>query len=310
MDADIYNRPYMVTVATKLDVPIKLVFEGPTRASMLGLGDIVLPGIFIALCLRFDHYLFYYQQRKLVPVDLETEETSSPEGSPSSSSSSGQATTAATTTNTTTTTTVTTQYIVIKPDYVSPQGQWGDRFWSTSLLRMLSPSATPALRASAFPKTYFHAALGGYLLAMLTTLAMLLAFNTAQPALLYLVPGVVAAAWLTGAARRELRLMWAYTEDGSLDTEEVVVEVEVDGSGAVVRTTSRNKNEKKDAGKKGEEDKGKEGNAEGSEEVKEKEKEKEEKEKEKKDKDAKSKTPKAVIHFAIYPPSPLPGHSD
>ena len=39
----------MVTVATSLDVPIKLVFPGPVRSSILGLGDIVIPGIVIAL---------------------------------------------------------------------------------------------------------------------------------------------------------------------------------------------------------------------------------------------------------------------
>ena len=49
----------MVTVAKKLDIPIKLLFpyinnEGVEKFSMLGLGDIVIPGIFVALCLKFD----------------------------------------------------------------------------------------------------------------------------------------------------------------------------------------------------------------------------------------------------------------
>lgn len=49
----------MVTVAKSFDVPIKLMFpynwdESPPKFSMLGLGDIVIPGIFVALCLKYD----------------------------------------------------------------------------------------------------------------------------------------------------------------------------------------------------------------------------------------------------------------
>ena len=48
----------MVTVAKKIDAPIKLLFpywlDGEMKFSMLGLGDIVIPGIFIALCVRYD----------------------------------------------------------------------------------------------------------------------------------------------------------------------------------------------------------------------------------------------------------------
>ncbi|KAI0886252.1 signal peptide peptidase-domain-containing protein [Annulohypoxylon maeteangense] len=205
----VFFTPYMVTVATQLDVPIKIVFDGgPGKASMLGLGDIVLPGIFVGLCLRFDHYMYYHRQRKLVPVELETKDESS-----------GQLVT-----NTQ------TQRMVIKPDYVNPQGQWGDRFWSTRLGNIFSPDSTPALKASSFPKPYFHAAIIGYLLAMIVTLAMLIVYRHAQPALLYLVPGVVFAVWLTGAVRREIREMWAYTEDGQLDTADTIVEVDGDGN--------------------------------------------------------------------------------
>jgi len=49
----------MVTVAKSFDAPIKLLFPKQLFAenlefSMLGLGDIVIPGVFIALLLRFD----------------------------------------------------------------------------------------------------------------------------------------------------------------------------------------------------------------------------------------------------------------
>lgn len=52
----------MVKVATSLDVPIKLLWpKSLSLASergytMLGLGDIVIPGTFIALALRYDHH--------------------------------------------------------------------------------------------------------------------------------------------------------------------------------------------------------------------------------------------------------------
>ena len=48
----------MVTVATSLDAPIKLLTpKSPTAFAMLGLGDVVVPGLFLALLLRFDQYL-------------------------------------------------------------------------------------------------------------------------------------------------------------------------------------------------------------------------------------------------------------
>jgi len=52
----------MVTVAKSFDAPIKLLFPkdifatGEYSFSMLGLGDIVIPGIFIALLLRYDAF--------------------------------------------------------------------------------------------------------------------------------------------------------------------------------------------------------------------------------------------------------------
>jgi minor histocompatibility antigen H13 len=215
----------MVTVATKLDIPIKLVFQGPTRSSMLGLGDIVVPGMFIALCLRFDNFMYYYRQRKFVPVQLKTDEKSSGE----------------------ILTTTDTQRMVVKPKYVNPQGQWGNHFWTSRFSKMLSPDATPALKASAFPKPYFTAAMIGYLLAMMATLAMLLVFNHAQPALLYLVPGVVSAVWLVGTVRGELHEMWIYTEDGSLDNEDVIVTV--DANGNVVENIEDEKEREKEKAK-------------------------------------------------------------
>lgn len=42
----------------------------------------------------------------------------------------------------------------------------------------------------------------------------MLKYNHGQPALLYLVPGILLSLWGTGLVRGQLKLMWEYTEDG------------------------------------------------------------------------------------------------
>jgi len=76
----VFATDVMVTVAKKFDAPVKLMFprnflapsEDPWQYSMLGLGDIVIPGFFIALLLRFDHKLFardrHEQQQQQEPT--------------------------------------------------------------------------------------------------------------------------------------------------------------------------------------------------------------------------------------------------
>ncbi|XP_040574022.1 minor histocompatibility antigen H13 [Lepeophtheirus salmonis] len=62
----VFGTNVMVTVATNFEAPIKLVFPqdlmekgvfGASNMAMLGLGDIVIPGIFVALLLRYDRSL-------------------------------------------------------------------------------------------------------------------------------------------------------------------------------------------------------------------------------------------------------------
>ena len=55
----VFGTDVMLTVAKSIDAPIKLLFptdwsEEPPKFSLLGLGDIVIPGIFMAMCLRYD----------------------------------------------------------------------------------------------------------------------------------------------------------------------------------------------------------------------------------------------------------------
>lgn len=65
----VFGTPVMVTVAKNLDGPIKLMFPknlesitngvSPTDFNMIGLGDIVIPGVFVALMLRYDMSNFF-----------------------------------------------------------------------------------------------------------------------------------------------------------------------------------------------------------------------------------------------------------
>jgi minor histocompatibility antigen H13 len=175
----VFYTPLMLTVATSLDVPIKLVFPGPKRGSMLGLGDVVIPGIMMALALRFDLYL-HYLSKQTKPASGDSSST-------------------------------------IKATYVEAFGKWGDRFWTSGAKNAVEKTVADGSR---FPKVYFKASLVGYTLGMLASLIVLHVFKHAQPALLYLVPGVLVSLWGTALVRRELGLMWGYTEEGSLDDNE------------------------------------------------------------------------------------------
>ncbi|CDO69363.1 hypothetical protein BN946_scf184961.g5 [Trametes cinnabarina] len=58
----VFGTEVMVKVATSLDVPIKLLwpksltFSTERGFTMLGLGDVVIPGMFIAIALRYDYH--------------------------------------------------------------------------------------------------------------------------------------------------------------------------------------------------------------------------------------------------------------
>jgi len=62
----VFGTEVMVSVAKNFDAPVKVVFPRiffglpageKYQFAMLGLGDIVIPGVFLALCLRFDQHL-------------------------------------------------------------------------------------------------------------------------------------------------------------------------------------------------------------------------------------------------------------
>ncbi|TAQ85548.1 hypothetical protein B7494_g6127 [Chlorociboria aeruginascens] len=180
----VFYTPLMITVATSLDVPIKLVFPGPGHDSMLGLGDVVLPGIVMALALRFDLHLYYLKKQRYL-----TEASS-----PGSSSAEPQ---------------------LIKAPYKEATGNWGELFWTRRFRGTSNENPTVADNAR-FPKVYFTASIIGYVIGMLATLIALSIYKHGQPALLYLVPGVLISLWGTALIRGEVNEMWRYTEDGGI----------------------------------------------------------------------------------------------
>lgn len=134
----VFGSNVMVSVAKGVDAPIKLMFArslggcGTLQHSMLGLGDIVVPGIFIAFLAKFD----------AVKIDEK--------------------------------------------------------------------------KATSF--VYLNTCMFSYVLSLITTVAIMLFFNAAQPALLYIVPYVLIASALVAVARGEFQELWNYTiseEDAS-----------------------------------------------------------------------------------------------
>lgn len=202
----VFFTPLMVTVAKSLDIPAKLLFPRPAgpkddpgkqALAMLGLGDIVLPGIIIGLALRFDLYIFYLRKQSHRDKIELLEQPSSPETQSKIAKEEDHPSAKRG-----------IQTELVKAEYVTATGGWGDRFWTT---REANGEESMQVGGT-FPKTYFHASMVGYVLAMITTLAVMEIFGHAQPALLYLVPGVLGCLWGTAFFKGDIRLMWNYTE--------------------------------------------------------------------------------------------------
>jgi len=194
----VFFTPLMVTVATKLDIPAKLLFPRPARPdedpakqamSMLGLGDLVLPGMMIGFALRFDMYLFYLRKQttkvKSQQAGRQTRQTIGIKNKGAGDIGSN----------------------TVKAKWQPATGKWGERFWTPK--NSESPTTT---QGGVFSKTYFKATMIGYVVGMLCTLAIMQTYGHAQPALLYLVPGVLGALWGTAFLQGDVKTLWDFTE--------------------------------------------------------------------------------------------------
>lgn len=192
----VFFTPLMVTVATQLDIPAKLVFPRPRRPTedptkqalfMLGLGDIILPGMMIGFALRFDLYLFYLRKQTLRTIG-HSKSTEDAATDPASKEAVGSE--------------------VTKATWHPARGGWGERFWTSKNDILRSKQFQGVL----FPKTYFHASVIGYVVSLLCTLGVMHIYGQAQPALLYLVPGVLGSLWGTALVKGDIKALWAFDE--------------------------------------------------------------------------------------------------
>merc|ERR1711957_292222 len=148
----VFGTDVMVTVAKSIDGPIKILFPkslipDPTtlkiELGLLGLGDIVIPGFFLALLLRFD------ADNAKVPYFPDT-------------------------------------------DIHQP-----------------------------FPKPYFHTTLFGYFVGMAVTMFVMIYFEAAQPALLYLVPACLISSMGVAFYKGEVKALFEYSEEQDEEEEEI-----------------------------------------------------------------------------------------
>ena len=66
-------------------------------------------------------------------------------------------------------------------------------------------------------KTYFYYGMVGYVLGLATTILVMNIFNAAQPALLYIVPGVLGAVGVRSLLYKETTELLAYDEGASTE---------------------------------------------------------------------------------------------
>eukprot|EP00483_Globobulimina_turgida_P006178 UN06188 len=134
----------MVTVAKNLKAPIKLIFPRPSisdKPNMLGLGDIVLPGIYIALLLLYD------VQQTFKKIDFKN---------------------------------------------ITQKGL----------------AQLPELNMNTF-----YLSLICYLGSLAACLVFMWVFESPQPALLYIVPGVIIPILLVATIRGDINTLWTYDEE-------------------------------------------------------------------------------------------------
>lgn len=171
----VFGTDVMLTVAKSIDAPIKLLFPKdwsttPPEFSLLGLGDIVLPGVFIAMCLRYD---------------------------------------------------------ILRSINVTHMTTLCDAGKAEEVLELMKKAVKTANR------TYFYGALVGYVVAIITTVAVMIIFDHGQPALLYLVPGVLSSVLYNAYRLGELTSIWDFNEEKIMqvkkDDDAVVIEDESDG---------------------------------------------------------------------------------
>jgi minor histocompatibility antigen H13 len=68
-------------------------------------------------------------------------------------------------------------------------------------------------------KTYFYSAMVGYMLGLIVTLIVMYSFKAAQPALLYIVPGIAGAVFAQAMYRGEVYKLWNFSDEEATATD-------------------------------------------------------------------------------------------
>lgn len=191
----VFGTEVMVSVAKNVKGPLLLQFprtfanaalEIKGEFSMLGLGDIVIPGLFIALLYRLD-------TSKYIDVLLVKQNTESVSDLSASSSTGGSSTGDVATTDSGGGVTADKVVAITKPAFVA---------------------TIETIHEQKYPATYFHAALIAYGIGLLMTVGVMFYFGAAQPALLYLVPCALCASSGVAVFNGEfMTVYWNYTEE-------------------------------------------------------------------------------------------------
>jgi minor histocompatibility antigen H13 len=184
----VYATPMMLEVATKVDAPIKLLFPtgyvdawGRPGFSLLGLGDIVLPGFLLAILLRVDALRHLRGGGKLLPP---------PAPAPAAE---GEADAAA----------KTPAAAAVTANAPAPH-QHEDA--ADEVAKAASLVHTP------FAKPLFVATWAAYAAGLVATITVMHVFNHGQPALVYLVPATLLASAGAALARGEFWALWGYDD--------------------------------------------------------------------------------------------------
>jgi minor histocompatibility antigen H13 len=93
-----------------------------------------------------------------------------------------------------------------------------------------------------FPKPYFLSTLVAYVAGLATTLFVMIRFEAAQPALLYLVPACLGSSFICAVVRGEVKELFEYSEEVPEEDDEEEQEGEVDEK----RDSDSNGNKKDD----------------------------------------------------------------
>ena len=221
----------MVTVASSLDGPMALRFPRPSRPdrpqlkdqSLLGLGDVAVPGIVIGLALRFDIWRHYLAKQRRKSRSDSTAKSSNDQTTPTKIDDPTPADHDPDSTLKESHAVKEVEEVeqkekeveeeVIKAPYIPPMKGSANVFWTMTWFSRRMTDAIPD--QGQFSMTYFYAGLVGYIGGLVATFVNMHRMKHAQPALLFLAPFVLAAIWLTALVRGELKLLWAFTEKAS-----------------------------------------------------------------------------------------------